>query len=167
MSLGTNGIVNSSAYEPQKLNHRHEGVALWLVANPSGTLTECAGELGYTVAWVSRLVASDMFQAYYKELCRERNEPVVHSIGEKMSHVAHLALDRMQERLLPGGGASDGLVLNAADKLLTKLGYAGEPVAPTRHEHLHLHGQLTPEDLEAARASREAMRARARELATA
>jgi hypothetical protein len=82
-----------------------------------------------------------MFQAYYQQLCRERQVEAIHTVANKMAAAANLALDRLIERLQ--NKPSDRLVLETADKMLEKLGYS----VPDRQVHLH----LTAEDIERAR----------------
>jgi len=135
--------------ELQTLNHRHDAIAEWLAMNGDKSLGECAREFNYTLPWLSQLVHSNLFQARYQEMCRERGEAALHSLGAKMSRAAHMALDRTIERLENGGGASDQFVTNAREKLLEKLGYAGEAGEVHQHQHQHVH--VTSEDLENAR----------------
>lgn len=137
------------AAQLQKLNHRHDAIAEWLVANPDKSLSQCAAAMGYTVPWVSQIVNSDMFQAYYRELCAERKELAVHTISAKMNNAAALALDHMIAKLQPGTMPSEKFVGDAADKLLTKLGYSQGDV----HLHQHAHAHFTAEDLQRARES--------------
>lgn len=51
-----------SRYYP-KLNQRHLGVMIWLLENPSSTLTECAKSIGYSRSWLSRIVNSPEFKS--------------------------------------------------------------------------------------------------------
>ena len=127
----------------QKLSHRHDAIAEWLVCNPDKTQRDCAAFFKYTEPWMSQLIHSDMFQALYVKLCEERQVLAVHSVSAKMSAAAALALDRTIERLEAGAQPTDRFLTDTTNGLLDKLGY-GKPEAPTQtHQHLH----LTADDL--------------------
>lgn len=131
----------------QNLNHRHVVIAEWLVVNPDKNLTACARHFDYTLPWLSRMIHSDMFQAYYLELCKERKVMAVHTISNKMNHAAGLALDRMIDKLEEGAMVGERFVLDSANGLLDKLGYTSR--GPEIHQHQHLH--LSADDIKSAR----------------
>lgn len=159
MNAAAAAAANSSTYELQKLSHRHDAIVEWLVANGDKGLGDCARFFNYSLPWLSRIVGSDMFQAKYQELCRERQVESVHALGTKIAAAAHLALDRLTEHLAIA--PSEKLLMAATDTLLDKLGYtSGGGAALHLHRHEHLHG-LTPEDIDTARLK---AAARAREL---
>ena len=109
--------------ELQKLNHRHDQIAEWLVVNGDKTLTECAKHYGYTLPWMSQIVNSDMFQALYLELCNDRKVAAVHTVRNKMSNAASLAIDKIIDGLkddLPGGPDP----MEAAELMLDRLGFS-------------------------------------------
>lgn len=146
---------NLSAYEPNKLNHRHQAMAEWLVANPDATLTDLAKDMNYSLPWVSRIVGSDMFQALYQNLCEERQVITVHSIGTKIAAAGHLAMDRLVERL--AGKPSDRLLMQATDSILDKMGYGSKNVTVNSSGDTYV--GLTPEDLERAKVKARALNA--------
>jgi hypothetical protein len=45
---------------------RHEGVLLWLLQHPAGTLRECAAATGYSKGQISRIVNSPVFVERYR-----------------------------------------------------------------------------------------------------
>lgn len=141
-----------------KLNHRHEGLINWLIEHPDKTLTECASVMGYTLPWLSQLMASDMFQASYKQLCRERNEIAVHSVGERLNRLASSALVKAQE-LLDAPVVSEGFIKSILPTALDRTGYGTKDDGKKdegggdKHEHLH----ITVESMEKAIAIRRAM----------
>lgn len=61
--------MNSARNIP--LSRRHIGVMLWLLENPTATLTECAKVLGYSRPWLSRIVNAPQFRACYRDLLAE------------------------------------------------------------------------------------------------
>ena len=134
-----------------KTNHRHEGIAEWLVANPDKTLTECAKEFNYTQAWLSRIVHSDLFQAYYRMVCDERKEIAVHTISSKMNYAANLALDQTIAILEDTETRpSERFIIETGGGLLEKLGYGGKAELHV-HQHEEKHVHLTEEQLTVAR----------------
>ncbi len=44
---------------------RHEGILLWLLQNPAGTLKQCARATGYSPSQVSRITCAPDFRARY------------------------------------------------------------------------------------------------------
>ena len=140
------------AYELKKLNNVHDVLLEYLVCNPQMSQREIAKELGYTEAWLSTIINSDLFQAQYRELCEERRQPALHSIRDKMTRAAAAALDKIQERL-DGGLVSDQFLINLSPALLDRIGY--NPKNPTPgHLHVEKHDHyygLGAEDIERAR----------------
>ena len=133
-----------------KLNHHHDAIAEWLVANPDKTQGACAAEFGYTEAWMSMIVNSDMFQVLYQAICEERKQLAVHTISAKMNNATALALDRTIEMLEPGKAVSERFLLDTQNSLLDRLGFSGKAERVELHEHRHVH-VLTGEEIVAAR----------------
>lgn len=108
--------------EIQQVSNRHEAILNHLIANPTMSLGAVALAFGYTQAWLSCIIHSDAFQCKLKE----RQDVVFHStilpITEKMQAVAHIALDRLVERL-PAENEPKNLSSIAGD-VLDRLGYA-------------------------------------------
>ena len=136
----------------KKTNHRHDQIAEWLVINGDKTLTECARHFKYTLPWVSQMVSSDMFQALYIELCNDRKVAAVHTISNKMSAAANLALDKVLENL-KGDSLMPSQALETAESMLDRLGFSpkanGNGTANTQNTQNNYY--LTPEALIEAR----------------
>lgn len=130
----------------QRLNHRHEQIINWLITHPSEPLSECAREFGYTQAWLSQVIHSDMFQAAYQDRCREAGITAIHTITSRLNVAAALALDKTIERL-EGDVASERMISDTLRQTLPALGYGVKKDSPEGHLHLH----LTAEDLTRAR----------------
>ena len=105
------------------LNHRHDQIAEWLVVNGDQTLTACARHFKYTLPWLSQVVSSDMFQALYIELCNDRKVAAVHTVRNKMSAAANLALDLVIEDLQTGR-LMPSQKLDTAERMLDRLGFS-------------------------------------------
>lgn len=135
------------------LNSVHEYMALWLISNPHRHQSELAQEIGYTEAWVSTVIHSDMFQAAYRELCGEYQTVAVEGIGEKVNAAAMEALGAMREKIR-NKACSEQFLLGATKTLLGAIGYGSPQVAQTTAQHLHLH--VSKEDILESRARMEA-----------
>ena len=116
-------------HQLQKLSHRHEEILMWLMLNPNKSQGECARELGYTDAWVSQIINSDIFQARLAELREQDFELNVLSLREKLSAAADLAIDKMMERLEVETDIDK--IRNVGDTALKRLGY-GTPANPAQ-----------------------------------
>lgn len=132
----------------QKLSHRHQGIIVWLISNPHRKLGDCANDLGYTQAWLSRIVHSDLFQAEYQELCAKMGEVAVHSTVARLGELAHMAMDRTED-ILRSPGPAPQFVLGVMNSTLDKLGYLPKSKDKIPQEHVHFH--INAEDLARAR----------------
>lgn len=139
--------------ELQKLNHRHDQIAEWLVINGDKTQGDCARHFKYTEAWMSQLIHSDMFQALYIELCNDRKIAAVHTVRNKMSHVASLALDKIIAGLKSDAvGGPDPM--EAAELMLDRLGFSPKSSAVNAQAaggDINNNYYLTSEDLQRSR----------------
>lgn len=132
----------ATMYQLKAMNHRHEGLLTWLLLNPHRPLGDCARDLGYTQAWVSNVVHSDMFQALYRAECAKRNEIAVHTISSKLGRLTAAVLDRSIERI-ENGTATEKFLDNTRRGCLEALGYTSkrEEAGPQKHLHVHVDGQ--------------------------
>jgi len=55
---------------PLKLNRRHYLVMQWFLDNPKGLQRECAKALGYSAAWISKIVNSRPYRAKMREMLK-------------------------------------------------------------------------------------------------
>lgn len=104
------------------LNHRHEAIALWLLANPDRPLKECAAQLGYSQSWLSIIINSQAFRDYYGKMREEMDGPEIISLREKLTGLAHMTVERLAEKAQHVEDPSK--LLEIADKALHRLGYA-------------------------------------------
>lgn len=111
-----------AATEIASMNHRHEAIALWMLANPDKPLKECAIALGYTQSWLSIIINSQAFRDYYGKMREECDGPEIISLREKLTGVANMAIERLGERAQCEQDTK--LLLDIADKALHRLGYA-------------------------------------------
>src|SRR3990172_5208103 len=109
-----------------RLNHRHEQIVNWLILNPERSLGECAAAFGYTPAWLSQIVHSDMFQARYRAACYEVGELAVHSIHNKLSGLTSAAIEASLAKI-ETGVATERFLGDTLRTSLQSLGYSGGP----------------------------------------
>lgn len=106
----------------QKVSHTHEMLLNWLIENPEKSLRMCADHFGYTQAWVSQIIHSDVFQAQLKLRQGEVFSRVAADIPEKLRGLADVAIEKVGEALEK---SEDGeFALDVFDKTMHRLGYA-------------------------------------------
>lgn len=121
------------------LNHTHEGILRWLIANPDRPLRECAAVMGVTQAWLSVIINSDLFRVRLDELQREYTFSVTQSLEEKLTTAADIALDRLITELEKTTDSE--FVLSAADKLLKSKGFGAKAsAAPVQVNNYNIQG---------------------------
>lgn len=117
----------------KRLNHRHDAIIEWLLANPDKGQGECAVVIGMSATHMSIIVNSDMFKARYAERAKEVHDFTQFSIHDKLTGIAHAALDKLAEKL--DDVDDPQFLLSASDKLLHRLGFA-----PQAQTSVHVHG---------------------------
>lgn len=127
---------------PATLNYRHEQIINWLLANPHRPLRDCALHFNYTQPWLSQIVHSDMFQEAYRRRADELGVEVVHTLKNRLTAYASLALERNIEKL-EGGKCSENFLGSAMANTLKAFGYSGGGASPQEHKHLHVHVDAT------------------------
>jgi hypothetical protein len=105
----------------QSISFTHEALINWMIANPERKLRDCAAYFGYTQAWLSCIIHSDIFQAKLAERQNEVFTLVAQDIPDKLRGCADIALEKLAIKLEETEDAK--YVLDAADKLLSKMGY--------------------------------------------
>lgn len=109
------------------LSHTHESVMNFMLLNPSLALREVADHFGYTQAWLSTLIHSDLFQAQFESRKEGIRVRVADSIPQKMRLAADLGMEKLVAKLEQTEDPE--FILDATDKLLHRLGYAPSKVA--------------------------------------
>lgn len=105
-----------------RLSTAHEMLMNWLVLNPEKSQRECADHFGYTQAWVSQIVHSDIFQHALKEKQLAIGLRVADSIPARLRKAADIALDKLTDHLEKNEDPE--FILDATDKILHRMGYA-------------------------------------------
>lgn len=122
--------ATSTGPEILSLSNRHEAILEALIAHPHRTHGDIARMLGYTDAWFSIIIHSDVFQARYRERMAGVYDETQAGIREKLEAVAHCALDKLGN--VVATTQDEKLVADIADKTLHRLGFAPNkgPAAP-------------------------------------
>jgi len=105
-----------------KLSITHDMIMDWMLQNPGQTLAMCAQEFGYTVAWISMIVNSDLFQERLAQRRQEIDTLVHADIPTRMRGVAAQALEKIARHV--STTEDPDYLLQTADKMLHRLGYA-------------------------------------------
>jgi len=120
----------------QDLSYRHEAILDWLILNPAKSQRECALALGYTEAWLSQVINSNLFQARLAMLQQEKRECGIFTIAEKLAGLADAAIEKTIKSVEVS--ADPAFVLSAAEVALKRLGYGAKvptPVSATQVNH--------------------------------
>lgn len=91
-------------YDPSKavasIHIGHEGIMDMILANPACTLKELSAATKYSVPWLYRLLASDLFQARLRERHKEMVDPMLAaSLNERLKAVGFLSCDVLMDKL--------------------------------------------------------------------
>jgi hypothetical protein len=83
-----------------KVNNTHDAMIDLMIAEPTITQAELARKLKYTQPWVSRIIASDAFQARLESRRAELVNPVIaQNVEQRIQGLAMLSLDILEEKL--------------------------------------------------------------------
>lgn len=113
--------------ELKSLSHTHQAIMDFMMANPTVHLGDVAKNFGYTQAWLSQIIHSDAFQAMLKEKQHIAFHHTVMPIREKMTELAHMALDKTLQ-LLPQE-VDVRTAQDIAEGMLDRLGFGAKPIA--------------------------------------
>lgn len=100
----------------QKVRYSHAAMVDAIISNPAVSQNELAGMFGYSVPWVSNVMASDAFQAHLAQRKDELIDPVLRmTIEERFKALVQRSLEVLQEKLSrPSTMIPDNLALQAA-----------------------------------------------------
>jgi hypothetical protein len=118
--------TQSGAVALKRVHWQHDTLIDMMLARPEASQDDFAKELGYTPAWLSRIICSDAFQARLAERKTELVDPLIRAdIEQKLKFAAHKSLDIIQERMenMPVGGARTELALEVLKITPKALGF--------------------------------------------
>lgn len=102
--------VESGGKQLAKLSYTHDAMIDLIIAEPTVKPGELAQLFGYTPGWVSRILASDSFQARLAERKSALTDPLVaQSLNERLRGVAIQAVTIVSEKLAAEESASYAL----------------------------------------------------------
>jgi hypothetical protein len=102
-----------------------------IIANPWVSQNELAAYYGYTVGWVSQVIASDAFQSRLAERKNELIDPTIRAtIEERFKGLVIQSLEVLRKKL-ESPGVSDKLAIQSLDVAAKALGYGAKNVGPT------------------------------------
>jgi hypothetical protein len=111
-----------------RLSEKHQQIIHWMIANPTEQLGDVAARFNVSQSWLSVLIHSDTFQESLRKKSDETFHPAQLSLQEKLTGLAHLALDKLGESI-DNGQVSPGLLLETSSGALDRLGYGTKPNA--------------------------------------
>lgn len=136
--------------EIAKISHRHEAIMAYMVAHPTAKLGDVAAEFGVSQPWLSCIIHSNAFQTKLRERQESMFGALGASITEKLSAVAHAALDNLLEHTL-ASNVSPEQQRETAALALKSLGYGTNSAPPSASPAQTNNFFLSREDLAAAR----------------
>lgn len=89
----------TTTWEPQKNHWWYEAIIDWMIANPQGTLMECAAALQVHKQTITLIQASDVFQERYAEARQRLREKTHERIMERLGTIATKGLEIIEKRL--------------------------------------------------------------------
>lgn len=144
--------MNDSSNSPiQRLRPTHDAIMDFMLMNPGATLAEMGHHFGYTPAWLSTVINSDLFQARLSERRAEIEEIIHNDIPAQMRGIVGMGLEKIAAHMERSQDMQ--YVTTTTDKLLHRLGYAPksgvvvQSQGPTQNNFF----LASPEDLAKAR----------------
>lgn len=117
-----------------------------LLSPPGETQGHLARRLGYTQAWLSRLIASDAFQVRLAKRLeaiepdrREMFRLRFASIEEEARGILMASLQKLSDRLQDPAGVPDQLVVKSVEVTSRLLGYGARRDEPPAKVEMHVH----------------------------
>lgn len=105
-----------------RISYTHEAFINWLLENPERPLRDAAAYFGYSQAWLSTILHSDVFQAKLSERQDAVFATVAQDIPAKLRAAADIGLEKLTFALEKTEDSE--FILDATDKLLHRMGYA-------------------------------------------
>lgn len=114
-----------------KVSYTHLDMIDWIIAHPGYRLQDLAARYGYSVPWISNIMASDAFKAAYAARREEVMGPMLATIQEQFEGVTRLALDRLGERLATPA-VENNVILRAVELGAKAMGVGGNAPPPAQ-----------------------------------
>lgn len=129
-SRGPSGELPKQAIA--KLHYTHDAMVDLIIANPAISQNELAYRFGYSPAWVSRVLASDAFQAQLALRTKDIVDPTLRqTVADQFEGLIFRSLEILQEKLnKPTDQIPDQLALRALEISAKAKGYGAKQEAP-------------------------------------
>lgn len=130
MTVGADGFDEGKAIA--HINYSHDSMIDTILANPEISQGRLAEMYGYTSGWISRVIASDAFQARMAERKAQLVDPTIaKKIDERLESLAAQSLEIVARKLETADSASYALeALGLASKAL---GFGARPLKNGGH----------------------------------
>lgn len=134
-----NALGRRPATQIQKVRYSHDAMIDLIIENPWVHQNELAAHFGYSPAWISVVMATDMFKARLAQRREEVIDPALKaSLEERFRAVVTKSLQVLQEKL-EAPSVPDNLVLRAVELGAKALGLGGNAQpAPMSYPADHL-----------------------------
>jgi len=108
----------------QTITPRHNAIMDFILANPTIQMQHVAAHFKVSGSWLSIIIHSDCFQAQLREKQEEMFNVMLVPLAEKLTGVAHIAVDKLGKQIEDSMDPS--FILDASDKVLGRLGFGGK-----------------------------------------
>lgn len=127
----------------RKYAYWYDSIIEWMLANPRGSLKDCAAALGRAPQTLYIVTNSDVFKLRYEQRRREHFESLSQGILLRTARVAEKSLEILEDRLENSPEKlSTKQILDTANSTLERLGY-GTPAAPQTTVNVHAQPQVS------------------------
>lgn len=125
------GTPHAGKPHRQRFSHWYESIIDWLIANPGGSIRDCAKALGRGESTVYIVTTSSLFKARYAERRREHAALLSSSLIETQENLAFDVLSELHTRVRENPAKiSTQLLTEIANSTLQRLGYGAPQTAP-------------------------------------
>ncbi len=125
-----------------KVRYTHDAMVDLIIADPAISQNAIADHFGYTASWVSRIIASDAFQARLHERSAELVDPTIRlTVEERFKGLVLRSLEILSEKLnRPSSEIPDQLALQALNISSRAAGFGvKQDPAPSTPAEVHVH----------------------------
>jgi hypothetical protein len=140
-----------------KISHTHDQLLDAMLANPTATNGQLAQQFGYTQAWVSTIIHSDLFQAKLQERQDEVFGEVAISVKDRITALAHDSLNRLHQKILVENDT--GALIDASELAIKALGFGGQTNGKTTQVAVVVNNNVVSKDVLAEARARMEQRA--------
>jgi hypothetical protein len=110
----------------QKVSIRHNEIMDYMMANPTMKGADVARYFGVTHSWLSQIIHSEAFQNLLKEKQDVAFHGTVMPLREKMTVIAHMALDKLADQI--PSEVDTRTINDVTENMLDRLGYGSKPI---------------------------------------